>query len=69
MDVSPRHVLCVRCGRRPRAAETYLCEVCLHDPEARREAMEVLRSGGDNMAQRRRAIETYGWAGGWGDRP
>lgn len=58
--------LCVRCGRRPRHGETYLCGECLADPVARQEAAETLRAGGDYIAQRRFAIERFHWAGGWG---
>jgi hypothetical protein len=66
MDRRYRPSLCVRCGRRPRTADTYLCSACLQDPEARREAAEVLRMGRDYLTQRRVAIEVYHWAGGWG---
>jgi len=58
--------LCVRCGRRPRAGETYLCPPCLEDPVARAEAAECLRAKGGYVDQRRVAVETFHWAGGWG---
>jgi hypothetical protein len=66
VDIRPRPALCVRCGRRPRYSETFLCGACFQDPEARREAAEVMRMAGDYLAQRRVAIEVYHWAGGWG---
>lgn len=62
-----RRPLCVRCGRRPRTADTYLCGPCLQDPVARQEARAILRTAGDHMTQRRMAIEHFHWAGGWGN--
>jgi len=59
-------LLCVRCGRRPRAYQTFLCEACLDDPKARREALAIERATEGYLAQRRVAIERYHWAGGWG---
>lgn len=53
--------LCCRCGRRPRTAETFLCQPCLDDPAARKEAAEAFR----RKDARRYVIATYGWAGGW----
>lgn len=58
--------LCVRCGRRPRAGQTYLCNQCLVDPVAREEAVTALRAGGSHVDQRRVVIERFHWAGGWG---
>jgi len=60
--------MCVRCGRHPRAHETFLCVVCLRDPVTRREMIAIERSAQDHQAQRRVAIETFHWAGGWGRR-
>lgn len=65
MTTSTR-ALCVRCGRRSRYAETYLCSVCLDDPHARIEADVAERAGDDVLSRRRAAIERFRWAGGWG---
>jgi hypothetical protein len=58
--------LCVRCGRRPRSGETYLCGPCLTDPLARQEAAEATRAGGSYTEQRRVCVERFNWVGGWG---
>ena len=58
--------LCVRCGKRPRAGETFLCPPCLDDPQARAEAAECLRAQGGYIDQRRVAIKKFHWFGGWG---
>lgn len=64
--IDRRPAICVRCGRLPRAHETFLCDRCLADPRARREALTVERQAKGYLAQRRLAIERFGWAGGWG---
>jgi NMD protein affecting ribosome stability and mRNA decay len=56
---------CVRCGRRPRALESFLCVACLADPDAHVEAATALHIPDPDRA-RRFAIEVLGWAGGWG---
>jgi NMD protein affecting ribosome stability and mRNA decay len=66
MTVFRPPALCVRCGRRPREHETYLCARCLDDPRVRREALAIQRAAEGYLAQRRVAIERYHWAGGWG---
>jgi hypothetical protein len=59
-----RELRCVRCGLRPRSAETFLCASCLGDPDAHLETARALElANGD--AARRLVIERYGWAGGW----
>ena len=58
--------LCVRCGRRPREGETFLCRACHDDPALHQELQVIERDARDWESQRRLAIETYGWAGGWG---
>lgn len=60
--------MCVRCGRRPRSHETYLCGPCLVDPKTRRELRRIEGMGHDDVSRRRLAIETFKWAGGWGRR-
>lgn len=59
---------CVRCGRRPRLADLYLCSRCLSDPVTRAEILEAERAGKTYTDQRRYAIETFHWTGGWGGR-
>jgi ribosomal protein S14 len=59
---------CVRCGRRPRYADTFLCRVCLDDPATRAEMLRIERSAVDHIGQRRVAIERFHWSGGWGTR-
>jgi hypothetical protein len=56
---------CVRCGRRPRSVETFLCLECLADPDAHVEAATALRIP-DPGAARRFVVEVFGWAGEWG---
>ena len=59
-------VRCVRCGTVPRTDGTFLCAGCKTDPRARREIAEIMRARPDFLSQRRYAITTYGWVGGWG---
>ena len=56
---------CVRCGRRPRELDTFLCLACLEDPATHAETRAGLAQP-DDLAARRFMIERYGWAGGWG---
>jgi len=62
---------CVRCGRGPRADDSYLCASCKADQatfremsEARREVRRAMPDD-DGRNQRRYLIGTYHWAGGW----
>jgi hypothetical protein len=55
---------CVRCGRAPRALETFLCQRCIGDPDAHAEAATALRIP-DPRAARRFVVEVFGWAGEW----
>jgi predicted amidophosphoribosyltransferase len=61
--------MCARCGRHPRALDTFICSRCIADPDARREIRALLESGEPIDVQRRRAVEDYRWAGGWGRLP
>lgn len=61
-------VACVRCGRRPRDHETFLCGPCLSDPKTRRELRKIEALTHDDLSGRRLAIEKFHWAGGWGRR-
>ena len=56
--------MCVRCGRRPRADEVFVCDQCLHDRRFFKE-MGALRNLPFKEA-RHKAITEYHWAGGWG---
>lgn len=65
-------LLCVRCGRNPRATveggPAYLCAFCLRDPETHRQVRETLRVSGSVESQRRHAMDAFQWRGGWGGR-
>lgn len=54
---------CVRCGLDWRARDTFLCERCLADPDAKREAELALRLAPSDP--RSYAIAAFHWAGGW----
>ena len=57
---------CVRCGRRPRTSETFLCQTCLTDPKARLEIDRALtRAERSHVDARRFVLERFHWAGGW----
>jgi hypothetical protein len=57
---------CVRCGRGPRADETFLCERCLDDPESARERLEAeLLADVRQVDARRVVVERFKWYGGW----
>jgi hypothetical protein len=59
-------LLCVRCGKRPRWSEAYVCDACRVDPAQRREAAAALALEGHDVGQRRRyVVRVYGWVGGW----
>lgn len=57
--------LCVRCGRGPRFAGTFLCPRCLTDPATRREVAKAEGMATDGVAQRQVLIARSHWAGGW----
>jgi NMD protein affecting ribosome stability and mRNA decay len=57
---------CVRCGRAPRAGETFLCQRCLEDPRTRREVELAERDAPQYGDPRRAVIARAHWAGGWG---
>jgi hypothetical protein len=56
--------MCVRCGRRPRSGEMFVCEDCLHDRAFFKEMGNLRRIPFEEA--RRKAIAEYHWAGGWG---
>jgi hypothetical protein len=65
----PGPLPCVRCGRRPRAGELFLCNPCAASPMVRAEVRRIEQGAQGYIAQRRLAIEKFHWAGGWGSHP
>lgn len=54
---------CVRCGRRKREPEIYLCEPCYQDPARLVEQAEVVRL--PYADQRLELVRRYHWYGEW----
>lgn len=61
---APRVYACARCGKAPRAEDTFLCSDCLYDPLrfVEQRTAEQLHPG-DHKAQRALLIEAYAWKG------
>jgi hypothetical protein len=66
-----REPLCVRCGRNPQGAESWLCARCRADDltfqemsEARRVIRRTIPTD-DGREQRRYLVGVHHWAGGW----
>jgi len=63
--------LCVRCGLRPRAVDTFLCVECRADQATFREMAEARRVVrerdplDDGRSQRYYLTRFHGWSGGW----
>lgn len=58
---------CVRCGRRARHADMYVCLACHESPALRSEMAAASRRFRTWEAQRGYLV-AHGWAGGWPSR-